>query len=314
MFRLVAILGPTASGKSALAVAAARRLEGEIVNCDSMQLHKGMAVGTAKPSPEERRIVPHHLYDRIEPDEFFSAGLYAEEARPICRDIASRGRIPFLVGGTGLYFRAFTEGIFQGPSASQPLRRRLRQSSLRKGAGHLHRLLRRFDPESADRIAPNDELRLIRAIEVRLLSGQPISRLKSRRQPLQGFSILKIGIEMPRQTLYDRIDRRVGAMFSSGLVDEVERLLQAGFSSRSKGFEALGYRHAVAFLEGEIDLDQAMELTRRDSRRYAKRQLTWFRREKGMNWIDSPGEAPSALERFLKLFREPDAWTGAATA
>ncbi|HSR67995.1 MAG TPA: tRNA (adenosine(37)-N6)-dimethylallyltransferase MiaA [Acidobacteriota bacterium] len=305
---LVIIAGPTASGKSALALKAALRLGGEIVNCDSMQLHRGLAVGTAKPSDEERATVPHHLYDRLDPDEFFSAGRYMKESREICAAICGRGHLPLVVGGTGLYLRALLQGVFEGPSADQDLRRRLKLSEEQKGPGHLYRMLKRLDPEAASRIQPADLVRQVRALEVHLLSGQPLSRLQKRTEPLQGYSVLKVGLRLPRRDLYDRIDRRVSKMFRGGLLEEVKRLLDAGYSPESKGFEALGYRHAAAALQGQLSLSEAIERTQADTRRYAKRQMTWFRREKGMLWLNRAGEADEALSEFMERFRREESW------
>ncbi|HSR53005.1 MAG TPA: tRNA (adenosine(37)-N6)-dimethylallyltransferase MiaA [Acidobacteriota bacterium] len=306
--RLVVIAGPTASGKSSLAVKAALRLQGEIVNCDSMQLHRGLAVGTAKPDERERCRVPHHLYDRLEPDEFFSAGRYMDEAREICRAISARGHLPFVVGGTGLYLRALLEGVFEGPSAHGELRRRLTQSEQRSGPGHLHRMLQRFDPQSASRIQPGDVFRQVRALEVYFVTGTPLSLLREQKVPFRGYRILKIGLRLPREKLYDRINFRVSRMLREGLADEVQRLLDAGYSQQSKGFEALGYGHVADFLQGRISREEAVERTRRDSRRYAKRQMTWFRREQGLHWIEQAGEDEEALQAFMKLYQQEDSW------
>lgn len=312
---LVVILGPTASGKSTLALRTAQAVGGEIVNCDSVQLYRRLEVGTAKPGAEERRLVAHHLYDVIEPDEYYSAGRYMVEARKICREIAERGNIPVVVGGTGLYLRALLEGVFTGPGRSNEMRRRLEEIQRRKGPGYLHRLLLRKDPGAGSRIQPADRVRVVRALEVYFLTGTPISRLQrleaapgSLEAEPYSFHILKFGLNLPRQILYDRIHRRVDEMFRSGLVEEVRSLIEERFSPDSKGFEALGYRHVVAFLRGESSLDEAIELTRRDTRRYAKRQRSWFRREKNVRWIDSPGEAPDTLALVVAILR--GAWLG----
>ncbi len=304
MSRLVAIVGPTASGKSALAVKAARTMGGEIVNCDSMQMYRGLSIGTAKPSPAERLAVRHHLFDILDPDEFYSAGRYMEDARRICREIAQRNQIPIAVGGTGLYLRALLEGVFEGPSAHPELRGRLRRSEERFGKGHLHRLLNRIDPESAKTIQPADRIRLIRAIEVCLISGAPFSRVKEKRTPLAGFEVLKVGIDLPRQELYQRINRRVEAMFESGFAEEVRSLLQSGFGPESKGFEALGYRPVASYLRGEMSRQEALQQTQQDSRRYAKRQMTWFRREKDVHWLSHPGENERAFQQFVTSLKE----------
>ncbi|MGH9341767.1 MAG: tRNA (adenosine(37)-N6)-dimethylallyltransferase MiaA [Acidobacteriota bacterium] len=300
---LIAIAGPTASGKSRLAVDAALEVGGEIVNCDSMQLYRKMEIGTAKPAAEERRLVPHHLYGIIDPDEYYSAGRYMTEARRICREIAQRGKIPVVVGGTGLYLRAFVEGVFQGPGRSEEVRRRIRAVGDQKGFDYLYRLLFRKDPEAARKISSRDHIRMVRALEIYFLTGEPISSLKPSRKALKDFKILKIGLNLPRPILYARINRRVEEMFWSGLLDEVRELLASGYALGSKGFEALGYRQALAVLKGELTRDQAIELTQRDTRRYAKRQMTWFRREQDMHWITEAGEEPAALEQLLQLYR-----------
>ncbi len=297
---LLAIVGPTASGKSQLALQAAQRWSGEIVNCDSMQLIREMEIGTAKPGPAERSLVPHHLYDRIGPDEFFSAGAYMEEARAACRQIAARARLPIVVGGTGLYLRALLEGVFQGPGKSPRLRRRLQRIAGRKGAAFLHRWLGRRDPASARRIQPSDSVRLVRALEVLLMTGRPISELQPRRRPLEGFAVRKVALNPERRLLYGRIDARVEGMFSGGLLEEVQRLLEQGYSPRCKGFEAIGYRQAVAVLNGRMSLAEAISETAQQTRRYAKRQLTWFRREPDLCWIPVPGESPQAFPSLLE--------------
>ncbi len=304
MYPLVAIVGPTASGKSALAVAAAKRLGGEIVNCDSMQIFRGMEIGTAKPSSEERAVVPHHLFDLLEPDEFFSAGRYMEESRRICREISERGSVPFVVGGTGLYLRALVHGLFEGPPANRKIREELSRRAADQGTESLWYLLRELDPESAAEIQRRDEVRLVRALEVFQTTGRPFSELKKRVVPLTGYRVLKVGLDLPRQDLYGRINRRVSRMFSEGLLDEVASLLKTGYGRECKGFEALGYRYAVDTLRGEMDEDEAIRLTRRDSRRYAKRQMTWFRKEKGIHWIRLPGEDPEALKEFRDYYED----------
>jgi tRNA dimethylallyltransferase len=301
--KLLAVLGPTASGKSSLALAVAREAGGEIVNCDAMQMIRYFTIGTAKPSPKERNQVPHHLFDIINPDESYSAGIYMREARRVCREIAERGMIPIVVGGTGLYLRVLLEGIFEGPEKSRELRTRLVELEREKGSGHLFRMLKRKDPDAATRIQPNDLTRVVRALEVTFVTGKRISELQAERRGLQGFRVLKVGIEMPRDDLYDRINRRVEWMFKTGLLQEVQAVLEMGYSPSSKGFEALGYRYATAVLNGEMTQDQAVELTQRDTRRYAKRQLTWFRKERQVNWITGPGEDPAAVSEVFAILK-----------
>lgn len=297
---LLIIAGPTSSGKSSLALGAARALQGEIVNCDSMQLIREMDLGTAKPSQEEQEAVPHHLYDRINPDEYFSAGTYMAEARDICSEITGRGKVPIVVGGTGLYLSALLYGVFDGPGKSEELRARLSRVEEGRGLDYLHRWLARVDPDSGAKITAQDRLRIVRALEVYLLTGEPISRLQNQREELAGYRIVKAGIRLSRETLYGRINERVEWMFGAGLLEEVAGLLDRGYPPTAKGFEALGYRHAIQVLLGALTMEEAVELTQRDTRRYAKRQMTWFRRE-GLSWIDGPGERPGALTDLLKL-------------
>lgn len=300
---LLAILGATASGKSTLALSVAQRVGGEIVNCDSMQMIRYLDIGTAKPTLSDREVVPHHLYDTVEPDGFYSAGLYMRDARTVCREVSQRGNIPILVGGTGLYLRVFLEGIFDGPERSKKIRSRLKEIVASEGKASLHDMLKQIDPDAAARIEPGDRIRLNRALEVALLTGQPISKLQSKRIPLKGFSVVKVGICVPRQDLYDRINRRVERMFQAGLLEEVESVLEMGYSPSAKGFEAIGYRCAIEILRHELTLGQAIELTQRDTRRYAKRQLTWFRKEMGVIWVSGPGEKVSAAEEVVDLLR-----------
>jgi len=298
---LIAILGPTASGKSSLALKLAQRVGGEIVNCDSMQMIRHLDIGTAKPSEAEMALVPHHLYNVIDLDEFYSAGVYMEDARRVCSEVMARNKIPFVVGGTGLYLRALVKGIFPGPGKEPGLRERLNKISNRRGTEFLHRMLARKDPDSAAKIQANDQVRIVRALEVNLVTGGSISELQKGHVPLAGFSVVKIGLNPLREELYDRINRRVESMFDAGFVKETERLLLAGFSPESKGFEALGYRHAVAVIQGDLSLEESIELTQRETRRYSKRQMTWFRKEEDVHWISLPGEAPAAESEALRI-------------
>lgn len=300
----MALLGPTASGKSHLALAAAKALEGEIVNCDSMQMYRQLEIGTAKPTPVQRKQVPHHLYDLVEPDEYFGAGRYMTEARSVCREIASRGKISFVVGGTGLYLRALLEGVFDGPGRSEGLRERLKRVGQRRGFDYLHGWLEKKDPEAARRIQPQDQVRIIRTLEIYLLTGKPISELQALREPLQNLSILKIGLKLTRDILYGRINRRVSEMFRSGLVEEVQQLLDKGYGPDCKGFQALGYRHATETVQGGLSKEEAIARVQMETRRYAKRQMTWFRREKEVHWITLPGEDPAALDQLIHLVQE----------
>ena len=269
-----------------------------------MQMYRLLEIGTAKPTPEQKGEIPHHLYDLLDPDEYFSAGRYMVEARKVCQEISKCGKIPFVVVGTGLYLQALLEGVFEGPGRSQDIRERLNRIGDRKGFDYLYRLLERRDPAAADRIQAGDKVRVLRSLEIYLLTGRPISQLQQQRDPLKNLSILKIGLSLPRPILYDKINRRVSEMFHSGLIEEVQQLLAKGYRPDCKGFEALGYRHAVAVLDGESSQEEAIEKTQIETRRYAKRQMTWFRREKKVHWIEGPGEDASPLESLLKLVEE----------
>ena len=288
---LVAIVGPTASGKSALGVKLAERLGGEVVACDSTQLVRGFDIGTAKLSPAERRGIPHHLIDVLEPSEDATAGGYRQLALQTLQDLRERKRLPVFTVGTGLYLRALLEGLADVPQRSEELRERLRASVAEHRPGHLHRLLKRLDPEAARKIAPADQQKLIRAIEVCLLARQPISEVHtSGRVPLEGWRALKIGLMPPREKLYERIHARTDAMLERGWMREVQALLESGMSEDSKPFDFIGYRELRAVLRGEIALEKAREAIQQATRRYAKRQLTWFRKESGVRWFSGFGD------------------------
>jgi len=290
---LIVIVGPTASGKSQLAIELAREFDGEILSCDSVQIYKYFHIGSAKLSVADQRGIPHHLMDLLDPDEPFTAGDYLRLGRQALQEIRSRGRVPFVVGGTGLYLRALLEGLFQGPRRSDELRLRLNNVAERRGNRYLHRVLERVDPVLACKITVNDRHKMIRALEVFFLTSRPLSsHFETGSQSLEGFEVLKIGLNPPRALLYDRIERRVDQMFAEGLVKEVQSILARGFAPGLKPFESLGYLQATRFLNGEISLPEAIALTKQDTRRYAKRQLTWFRREKECIWYDSFGSDP----------------------
>ena len=305
---LILILGPTATGKSRLSVELARRFNGEIVGCDSIQVYKYLNFGSGKLSSNEQAGVPHHLIDLLEPDQVFTAGEYLRMGRQVLEDIQQRGRLPFVVGGTGLYLRALLEGLFEGPKRSDSIRTTLNVLAERKDNFHLYKMLERIDPVSACRIAASDRPKMIRAIEVFLLTSQPLSwHFRAGKEPLQGFEVLKIGLNPPRPHLYELINERVDQMYAAGLVEEVRSILARGFRLEAKAFEALGYSQVVRFLKGEIGLDEAVSLTKRETRRYAKRQLTWFRKERECIWYDSTGADPrlqagatSLVAAFLK--------------
>jgi tRNA dimethylallyltransferase len=302
----IVIVGPTASGKSRLGVSLALRYGGEIIGCDALQLYRHMDIGTAKVTAAERREVPHHMLDILDPDEDFSAGVYQESARKALVSIRERGHIPFVVGGTGFYLRALLDGLFDGPSRDESRRVRMRKIIERKGPEFLHRALERVDSRSAARIAETDGERIIRAYEIYLISGKPMSWWQDQpRDALHGYRWLKMGIDTPRGTLYARIDDRVDAMFRAGLLEETRALL-AMFPRNSPAFKAIGYRQTIDFLDGKIALEQAMEDTKKESRHYAKRQMTWFRRDPEIEWIpeaEDPdalvGAAAALIDRFL---------------
>lgn len=304
----IVILGPTASGKSRLAFGLARRFRGEIVSCDALQVYRHMDIGTAKSSLSEQKSIPHHMLDIRDPGEDFSSGDYQRTARRIILEIQKRGAVPFVVGGSGFYLRALIDGLFEGPSRAEELRIRMRKIVDRKGPGILHRALCRVDPQSASRIKDTDAERTIRAYEVHLVSGKPMSWWQQQpRDGFHGFHWLKLGIGLPRERLYERINRRVDEMFHAGFVEEVRGLLE-NFPRTSQAFRAIGYRQIAAHLEGKISLEQAVEETKKESRHYAKRQLTWFRSDPSIVWLDGLLEfcdlekkASFLIEEFLNV-------------
>ncbi len=288
----MAVLGPTGSGKSALALRLAEEFGGEIVNCDSLQVYRYLDIGTAKPAQAERRCIPHHLYDLVDPDQVFTAGEYARVAREALREIAGRARLPVIAGGTGFYLRALLEGLFGGPERDERLRARLARREAHS-PGWLHRFLEAADPAAAARIHARDVQKLVRAAEVVLLTRRPLTESFARgRDRLEGFRTLKLGLDPPRAALYARLDARCERMFASGLLDEVRAVLARGFPPSSKALEAHGYRQAVQVLSGEIGLAEALSSAQRNTRRYAKRQWTWFRREAGAVWLRGFGDEP----------------------
>ena len=294
---LVAILGPTGSGKTALSLELATRFHGEIVNCDSVAIYRDFRIGTAKPTAEEQARIPHHMLDEVEPTGYTTAGEYARKARRIIQEIRERGALPVVAGGTGLYLRALLDGLFPGPERSEGLRERLRARAREKGPQHLHRLLRRLDPKAAEKIHANDVPKLVRAIEVSLSTEQPMSQQWERgRDALRGFTILRIGLDPDRALLYDRINRRVEAMFEAGLIEET-RNLREKYGDAPRPLETIGYKQVVQLLRGELDLKQAIAAVQQAHRNYAKRQMTWFRREPEVEWISGFGDEPAARQQ-----------------
>jgi tRNA dimethylallyltransferase len=287
---LVVLLGPTASGKTALSLAIAKRFNGEIVSCDSVAVYRDFEIGTAKPTAEERARVPHHCIDIVSPERDYSAGDYQRDGRAAIAEITARGRLPIVTGGTGLYLRALLEGLFNGPQRSEPLRARLRRSAARHGVGWLARLLGRLDPAAAERIHANDTPKLIRAIEVSLEARRPITEAwTAGAAALTGYRILRLGLAPERAALYRRIDARAAGMFEHGLVAETERMM-AKYGGERRIFDALGYRQARQLLAGELSEVQAIETAQRGHRNYAKRQVTWFRREPEVRWLAGFGD------------------------
>jgi tRNA dimethylallyltransferase len=295
---VILLLGPTGSGKTALSLQLGERFGGEIVSCDSVAVYRGMDLGTAKPTAEERARLPHHLIDVANPDQPFTAGEYSRQARTALREIAARGRLPIVTGGTGLYLRALTEGLFAGPERQQELRVRLQRSRERHGETWLHRLLRRLDPASAARIHSNDAAKLIRAIEVCLAARKPLSEVMAR-DPLTGFRLLRIGLNPPRPALYARLNRRCAEIFASGIIEETRGLLAR--YGPVKALDSLGYRQALAVLAGTLSVEEAVAAAQQGHRNYAKRQLTWFRREPEVHWIAGFGDDPEVLRAAAEL-------------
>lgn len=288
---LILVVGPTATGKTELAARLARRFGGEIVGADSIQVYRGLDAASGKPSLELRGEIPHHLVDTQDPSRDFSAGDFVRLASVAIAGIAARGRRPIVAGGTGLYIRALLRGLADLPGRHAELRRRLAAWEARRGERSLHRMLDVLDPSSAARLAPKDRQRVVRAVEVALLSGVPLSlQIAGRPFGRERYPCVKVGLEAPWSVLQPRIDRRVESFFSAGLVEEVRCLLDAGVSGKANCFKALGYREVLGHLRGGPDLDETMALVKANTRRYAKRQLTWFRREPGVRWFDAGGE------------------------
>ena len=297
------MLGPTGSGKTALSLALAEAFAGEIVNCDSVAMYREFDIGTAKPSAAERARAPHHFLDCVDPADYVTAGEYARQARRVLAEISARHHLPIVVGGTGLYLRALLEGLFPGPERSESLRERLRDRAAARGSAHLHRILRRLDPGAAQKMHANDQPKLIRAIEVCLTSRQAMTDLwRQGRDPLDGFRILRLGLALERSVLYRRINQRADHMFAQGLVDETERWLQK-YGTRARPLASLGYKQAVQFLKGELTREQSLQAAQQAHRNYAKRQMTWFRREPEVTWLNGFGDDRDIQGQALALVK-----------
>ncbi len=302
---LLVIVGPTASGKSTLGVWLAERLNGEVIACDSTQLHRGFDIGTAKPTIEDRRGVPHHLLDVLDGRDESTAGGYRERAIAVLKDLRRRKKLPVLTVGTGLYLRALLEGLADVPQRSEALRERLWAGVAAHGQGHLHRILRRLDGESADKIAPADEQKLVRAVEVCLLTKKPLSEVhRSGRKPLEGWRAIKIGLMPGREALYERVHARTEAMLARGWLEEVGGLMESGVPENAKAFDFIGYGELRNVLRGEMRLEEARAAIQQATRRYAKRQMTWFRREKAVRWLAGFGDDAKIQEQALNSVRE----------
>ena len=298
---LVVVLGPTASGKTSLSLAVAERFGGEIVSCDSVALYREFDIGTAKPTAAERARAPHHLIDVADPTEAVTAGDYARRARQILAEIRERQKLPIVVGGTGLYLRALLDGLFAGPQRSEELRARLREREDARGSVHLHKILRRLDPAAAAKIHANDTPKIIRAIEVCLATRAPITELwNESRNPLTGFRVLRLGLNPDRAALYERINQRCRKMFQAGLVEETDGLLRK-YGDSAWPLSSLGYRQAVQLLRGELTREQALEAAQQAHRNYAKRQMTWFRREPDVTWLSGFGDDPKIASEARRL-------------
>jgi tRNA dimethylallyltransferase len=300
---LVVILGPTASGKTALSLHVAEQMQGEIVSCDSVAVYRELEIGTAKPSQEDRRRVPHYLIDVAGPEELVTAGDYSRLARLAITEIAARGNLPIIVGGSGLYLRALLEGLFAGPPRSEELRVRLRERATERGTGYLHKLLWRIDPAAGQAIHANDVPKVVRALEVSLSARTPMTGLwQQGRNALEGFSILRIGLNPDREALYARINQRAREMFSAGLLEETRMLIDR-YGPSVWPLNSLGYKQALQHLRGELSLEQAIVAAQQSHRNYAKRQMTWFRREPEVHWITEFGSDRKVQKQVVDLIR-----------
>jgi tRNA dimethylallyltransferase len=295
--RVVVICGPTAVGKTGVGIAAARALNGEVISADSMQVYRGMDIGTAKPTPAERAVVPHHLLDVADPDEPFDAAHFTRLARPLVYQLHAAGKVPVVVGGTGLYIKALLRGLFAAGQVDPGVRRRLAAEADAQGAPALHARLQAVDPQTAARLHPNDRVRILRALEVYASAGRPISELQQEHRFGESpFTALTIGLTLPREALYARIDARVDAMVAAGLEEEVRGLLVRGYGPGLRPMQSIGYSHMLAAIAGELSRAECLRTLKRDTRRFAKRQMTWFRADLGTVWLD-----PGRIDEVLRL-------------
>ena len=302
--RLVVILGPTAAGKSALGIYLAEKFGGEILVCDSTQVYRHFDIGTAKVPRAEQRDIPHHLVDLIEPSEVFTAGEYRQRALWALDDVRRRGKLPILTAGTGLYLRALLEGLADAPTRSEELRERLRAKAQIRGAAHLHRILARLDAETATRIAPGDMQKVIRAIEMRVLAGKPVGEIhRAGRSALEGYEVKKIGLLPPRAALYARIEARVEAMLTAGWIEEVRGLIASGAGEDAKPFQFIGYAELREHLRGVLSRDETVRQIQQATRRFAKRQITWFRKESAVRWLNGFGDDPEIASAALSIVK-----------
>ena len=302
---VLAVLGPTASGKSALGLSLAERHHGEIINCDSTAVYRGFDIGTDKVTPENRRGIPHHVIDVADPTVVYTAAQFARDATAAIRDIHARGRLPILVGGTGFYYRALTRGLFPGPGADEDLRARLDRVASRRGPERLHQMLRRIDPGSAIRIMPRDRKRLVRALEVYFATGRPLtSHFADTASPIADCRVVAVALRLPAALTAERVARRVDEQFARGIVDEVRGLLARGVPPEARPFGGLVYRQVMEMLRGVRGEAETRALIVQENRRYARRQLIWFRKEPNLKWFDGPGERADTLQRVEAALAE----------
>ena len=303
---LLVILGPTAVGKSEIAISLAKKIKGEIISADSMQFYRGMNLGTAKPSADEQKVVPHHLIDLLKPDVPFNVFDYAKEAEKIIKEIHQRKKVPILVGGSGLYIRAVVDGLFENPKIDSEKKSIAKEKLRNKSTDFLYQELKKIDQKASQKIHPNDRRRIKRALEVFYTTGIPISVLQ-KKKPSRAFQTLLIGISRERKELYQRINKRVEAIFAQGFVDEVKTLLENGYTENLNSMQAIGYKETVVYLNNERSLAETIELIKKNTRRFAKRQLSWFRQDKRINWLsldneETPREVITKIEILLRNF------------